>query len=101
MENKEKEYMNNTEKDVHEYGSHSHSSHHSHHSHHHSSHKKGVDRKKKNRKEKIERFIRYNKKYLIYCATAIAVFICMNGIGITPPYGPRSGRFPSTLPPRP
>lgn len=64
----------------------SHSSHHHHHSHghhhrHHSSHKKSNSRKKQNRKEKIERFVRRNKKYIIYCAVAVAVFVCMIFVG--------------------
>ena len=90
MENKEiKEETINGDKVTENYGSehHSHSSHHRHHHshghhHHHSSHRKSNDRKKQNRKEKLERFIRHNKKYIIYCAAAIAVFVCMTVAGV-------------------
>ncbi len=92
-ENKE---MTNSDSHNYEHYSHSshhghhHSSHHSHHGHHshghhhrrRSSHKKSTDRKKQNRKEKFERFIRHNKKYIIYCVVAIAVFICMIFVGV-------------------
>ncbi len=98
MENKDIENksqsVSNVQKEHSNYDSahHSHSSHHSHHHGHHShhshghhhrssSHRKGNDRKKRDRKEKLERFIRHNKKYIIYCIVAVSVFICMIFLG--------------------
>ncbi len=92
MENKENQKaktadrpMNGTEFREGEY--HSHSSHHGHHRSHHSHHshrssrKKSNDRKKQNRKEKIERFLRRNKKYIMYCFITLLVFVCMIFVG--------------------
>ncbi len=63
--------------------SHHHRSHsHSHSSKHHSS--SSVKRKKKGnkkREEKIKRFIRHNKKYIMYCLLAFAVFVCLIFVG--------------------
>ncbi len=60
----------------------SHSHHHSHsHKHHSSSSKKRKKKKSSNRNKKIERFIRHNKKYIMCCLLAFAVFICLVFVG--------------------
>lgn len=66
--------------------SHSHSHHHSHshshsHKHHSSSSKKRNNKKNSNRKKKIERFVKHNKKYILYCLVAFVVFVCLIFVG--------------------
>lgn len=77
----EEEAFENDEKRSH--SDHSHSSSHHHHHHHHHTHSSKKRRKKtnNNRKDKLKRFIRHNKKYLIYCLITFVVLLCLTFVG--------------------